>query len=133
MTTYVTLTHNCTVKAEAEYHYRAFHTIWIRVGLSDPTAFCLSLASATIFLDKMKGRTAPAPAAAQHDPEGTTQAGMYYSRAVAQLSRRLADPRERLSLGVIATVVGCLCHDVSVPREKGSGEERCWESRRDGY
>lgn len=42
------------------------------------------------------------------------EAVRYYTKALKDLSARLSDPFDRTSAGVIATVIGCLCHDVGV-------------------
>lgn len=94
------------VMVDTEYNYRAFHVVWIRIGLSDSTCFYLTLASATLFMDRVRRRLGP-------DIEDSAESNRYYLRALQQLNMRLSNKAECTSPGVIATILGCLCHDVS--------------------
>jgi hypothetical protein len=96
------------VIAHAEYNYRPFRKVWIQIGLSDPTAFQLSLASAQLFRNSMSGSP-------DLDITDNEKSAKHYYKAVKQLSDRLGDELECLRPGVVATVLGCICHDVSLP------------------
>jgi len=96
------------VKFEASYKYRACRTIWLHMGLSDPAAFYLSLASAAIFADAINRGSAVTEF--RDHPE----AAKYYSETLQRLTTRLNSPSECLRPGVVATVLGFLCHDVGL-------------------
>ncbi|KAI5461949.1 hypothetical protein BGZ63DRAFT_403227 [Mariannaea sp. PMI_226] len=95
------------MRAEADYKYRPFHAVWIRIGLSDPTAFYLSLASTILFQDHRQGLM---HMEYLENPESMK----YYCKALSQLNTRLAHPEDCMSVGVIATILGCVCHDTNV-------------------
>lgn len=78
---------------------------WIRICFTDYTAFYLSMASALLFWDWRKG-------VMSREFFDNPEATKYYFIALDQLSKRLNDPQECASPGVIATILGCLCHDV---------------------
>ncbi|EXJ76030.1 uncharacterized protein A1O5_00538 [Cladophialophora psammophila CBS 110553] len=78
------------------------------MGLSDPTALKLSMASSSLFWDQAHGK--PDSVEYNDNPESTR----YYFEGLGQLSKRLRDPRESVSAGVIASILGCVCHDVTV-------------------
>lgn len=88
-----------------EYQYRPFRFVWFRMGLSDSTAFYLSIASALLFWDRRRDILST-------EYWDNPEAAKYYSIALGQLRGRLGDPQQHVSAGVIATVLGCLCHDV---------------------
>lgn len=94
------------VKARADCEYNTYCKIWIRMGFSDPTAFKLSMASSMLFWDQVHGK--PDNKGYHENPESTR----YYFEGLGQLSRRLRDPRDCVSAGVIASILGCICHDV---------------------
>lgn len=75
------------------------------MGLSDSTAFYLSLASALLFWDHRMGKM-------HMEYSDNPESGKYYFVALNQLMVRLSDPQQCVSAGVIATILGCLCHDV---------------------
>lgn len=93
------------MRFESDTRFRACRIIWLTMGLSDPSAFQLSLAAAAVFLGVARGET---PVDYVLHAEGAR----YYNATLQQLSRRLADPSEQVSAGVIATVLGFLCLDV---------------------
>jgi hypothetical protein len=79
--------------------------VWLRIGLSDSTAFQLSLASALLFKEGMNGSIAL-------DFTDNEESAKHYFKALRLLSGRLSDPSECVAPGVVATVLGCICHDV---------------------
>ncbi|KAF4468831.1 hypothetical protein FALBO_4279 [Fusarium albosuccineum] len=107
------------IAAESEYINQPFHTIWVRMGFSDPTALHLSMAT-TLLLWNRKNNV---PMLRVTD---NMQAVRYYSKAVKDLSTRLSDPFDRTSAGVVASIIGCLCHDVHV------GDWERWSAHIDG-
>lgn len=98
-----------TVKADFEYRQRAFHLIWFRMGLSDASALNVTLATALLVQDRETDRQAGRPI-------DNIEAAEYYSKALGQISRRLSNPSDCTSTGVIVTILGFICHDVSLSR-----------------
>ncbi|KAH8598684.1 hypothetical protein B0O99DRAFT_683441 [Bisporella sp. PMI_857] len=107
------------IKLDIEYRYQAFHAIWIRIALSDPSALYLCLATSLLSWDRRNNSSVG-------DFGKNTEAANYYTKALRQLSRRLSDPSECTSAGVIATIVGFLCHDAHI------GEWKRWAVHLDG-
>ncbi|CAL5874562.1 uncharacterized protein PFLUO_LOCUS8858 [Penicillium psychrofluorescens] len=90
--------------AEADYQYRPFRTVWFTMSLLDHSAFKLAMANAAMFLDE------------KHNPrtfryEHCHEALQYYGQCVRQITDRLADPTDCTSEGVVATILGLICHD----------------------
>lgn len=98
-----------TPAAVDQQFYRPFRALFLRMALFDSSARKLVLANAAIFCEQ---RWRSAREAFRVTPEAAT----YYLQSCRELSCRFADPSDRLSDGVIATVLGFLCHDVSQPR-----------------
>ncbi|KAI8713683.1 hypothetical protein NCS52_01213600 [Fusarium sp. LHS14.1] len=94
------------IAAESEYINQPFHSIWVRIGFSDPTTLHLSMAT-TLLLWNRKNNDPVLKAA------NDMEAVRYYSKALKDLSTRLSDPFDCTSAGVVATIIGCLCHDIS--------------------
>ncbi|KAF5003983.1 hypothetical protein FDECE_9483 [Fusarium decemcellulare] len=107
------------IAAESEYINQPFHTIWVRMGFSDPTALHLSMAT-TLLLWNRKNNIPVLKVA------DNMEAVRYYFKALKDLSTRLSDPFDRTSAGVVATIIGCLCHDVHV------GDWERWSAHIDG-
>lgn len=90
-----------------DYGYKPFRSVFLRLALSDATAFTLSLAYAVLFQDQaIHGQSEEA------DFTDIPESIKYYSRSVRDLTARLNDPIDRLSEGVIGTITGFVCHDV---------------------
>jgi hypothetical protein len=79
--------------------------IWLTAGMSDVSAFHLTLANAALLFGKETG---------SKEVE-TTEAMKYYTTSLQSLSNRLHDPVDGISEGVITTVLGFVCHDVGSP------------------
>ncbi len=75
------------------------------MGLSDSSAFYLTLATAVVVRDCQQSKETV-------EFDENPESAKYYSESLAQLNRRLNDPVDRRSSGVIATILGCICHDV---------------------
>ncbi|CAG9977263.1 unnamed protein product [Clonostachys byssicola] len=95
------------IASESEYINQPLHRIWVRMGFSDPTALHLSMAT-TLLLWNRKNNVPILKITDDMEPV------RYYTKALKDLSVRLSDPFDRTSAGVIATVIGCLCHDVHI-------------------
>ncbi|RSL85663.1 hypothetical protein CEP52_016076 [Fusarium oligoseptatum] len=107
------------IAAESEYINQPFHSIWVRIGFSDPTTLHLSMAT-TLLLWNRKNNDPILTAA------NDMEAVRYYSKALKDLSTRLSDPFDCTSAGVVATIIGCLCHDVHI------GDWGRWSTHVDG-
>ncbi|KAJ3550113.1 hypothetical protein NM208_g143 [Fusarium decemcellulare] len=107
------------IAAESEYINQPFHAIWVRMGFSDPTALHLSMAT-TLLLWNRKNNVPVLKVA------DNMEAVRYYSKALKDLATRLSDPFDRTSAGVVATIIGCLCHDVHI------GDWGRWSAHIDG-
>jgi hypothetical protein len=76
---------------------------WITIGMSDSSAFNLTLASASVALAQESN-----PAARE-----TIESMKYYTTSIRALKQRLQDPVDSTSDGVISTILGFACLDVS--------------------
>ncbi|CAH0034467.1 unnamed protein product [Clonostachys rhizophaga] len=94
------------IASESEYINHPFHRIWVRMGFSDPTALYLSMGT-TLLLWNRKNSIPTLKITDDMEPK------RYYTKAPKDISARLSDPFDHKSAGVIATIIGCLCHDVS--------------------
>ncbi|KAI1409191.1 hypothetical protein F5Y13DRAFT_170982 [Hypoxylon sp. FL1857] len=96
---------------EAQTTYRPFRFPWITMGLSDASAFHITLANAALY----RGIKTD-PHAQKHKPEFNTndEAMKWYTLSLASITRRLADPAERDSEGLVIAVTGFVCHDSSI-------------------
>jgi hypothetical protein len=75
------------------------------MALVDQSAFKLSMANASMFLAQRK------------DPDGfryetCSESLTYFGQCLSLVTKRLEDPKDRLSEGVITTILGLICHDV---------------------
>jgi len=98
------------IRIRVEQHQRSLSIVWIRMGLFDQAAFYLVLANAVRYMEYAKGRTA---SIGFYD---NSESARYYSTSLGKLAQRLNDPVECKSVGVIAVILGCICHDVSVSK-----------------
>lgn len=97
--------------SEADYVYRPFRVVWFTMAITDRSAFNLLLANAALCLDQMKK-----PDSFEYGK--CRESLTYYGACVAQVIQRLGDKDESASEGVIATVLGLICHDVSSPTQQ---------------
>lgn len=75
------------------------------MALADHSAFKLSMANASMFLAQRK------------DPDGfryeaCSESLKYFGQCLSLVTKRLEDPKDRVSEGVITTILGLICHDV---------------------
>ncbi|KAJ5112876.1 hypothetical protein N7456_001410 [Penicillium angulare] len=77
------------------------------MALCDSSAFQLCMANAAMFLDEFHH-----PTTFQY--EKSHEALTYYGQGARQVTRRLADPDECASEGLITCVLGFICHDLYV-------------------
>ena len=79
--------------------------IWISVGMSDRSAFQLSLAHSALLM------------ARQDDPriQENNEALKYYTNALNSVNNRLCDPTDNTSEGIIGAILGFCCYEVRFP------------------
>ncbi|KAI0834121.1 hypothetical protein F5Y06DRAFT_279919 [Hypoxylon sp. FL0890] len=96
---------------EARATYRPFRFPWITMGLSDSAAFHITLANAALF----RGIKAD-PQALKQKPEFSSNADAmkWYTLSLASVTKRLADPAESESEGLVIAITGFVCHDSSI-------------------
>ncbi|KAI1502410.1 hypothetical protein F5X99DRAFT_379426 [Biscogniauxia marginata] len=92
--------------AEARANYRPFRFPWLSMGLSDPAAWHITMANAVLFRGMKPGGLKP-------DYNSSMEAMKWYTRSLESITRRLADPAESDSEGLIVAVAGFICHDSS--------------------
>ncbi|KAI5922556.1 hypothetical protein F4810DRAFT_673005 [Camillea tinctor] len=92
--------------AEARANYRPFRFPWMSMGLSDPAAWHITMANAVLFRSMKPGCVKP-------DYSSSMEAMKWYTRSLESITRRLADPAESNSEGLIIAVAGFICHDSS--------------------
>lgn len=87
---------------------RPLGPIWFTVGMVDKSAFQLTLGNAAYCFNKetslYKGQV--------FDRGETEESMRFYTAAMESVERRLRDPVDGVSEGVIGTVMGFACHDV---------------------
>lgn len=89
---------------EARTTYRPFRFPWLTMGLSDIAAWHITLANAIIYRGLKPG---------EKKSEFTdVEAVKWYTLSLASITKRLADPAESNSEGLIIAVTGFVCHDV---------------------
>lgn len=94
---------------EARSVYRPFRFPWLSMGLSDAAAWHITLANAALFRDiKPRGR--------KPEYNISIEAMKWYTQSLASVTKRLADPAESNSEGLIVAITGFVCHDVGVHR-----------------
>jgi hypothetical protein len=71
--------------------------LWITIAMSDSSAFHLTLAHASQFLA---------------EAGETSESMKHYTTSVRTVSRRLRDPVDGISDGIIGTILGFVCYDV---------------------
>ncbi|XDG07246.1 hypothetical protein ABKA04_006861 [Annulohypoxylon sp. FPYF3050] len=91
---------------EARTTYRPFRFPWLTMGLSDIAAWHITLANAIIYRGLKPG---------EKKSEFTdVEAVKWYTLSLASITKRLADPAESNSEGLIIAVTGFVCHDASI-------------------
>ncbi|PLB52209.1 hypothetical protein P170DRAFT_423105 [Aspergillus steynii IBT 23096] len=111
------------MSADSDYVFRPFRAIWFSMAMTDASAFLVSLANAAMFLDQIYQRKA-------YQYEKSVECLTYYGKCVKEVTRRLENSKDRLSAGLITTILGFmsglwLAHGL-IWRES-SGSSRCEE------
>jgi hypothetical protein len=83
--------------------------VWITIGISDHSAFHLTMANASMLLAIETGSKTIE----------TSESLNYYSMSLRSVEKRLQDPVDSTSEGVIGAVLGFVCHDVSLMELQG--------------
>ncbi|KAI0013034.1 hypothetical protein F4779DRAFT_625482 [Xylariaceae sp. FL0662B] len=92
---------------EARSVYRPFRFPWLSMGLSDASAWYITLANAELLRNAEPGLK-------KLEFSSNVEATKWYTLSLASIIKRLADPAERGSEGLSIAVVGSICHDASV-------------------
>ncbi|KAI1381848.1 hypothetical protein F4677DRAFT_5975 [Hypoxylon crocopeplum] len=92
---------------EARATYRPFRFPWLSMGLSDAAAWYITMANAVIL------RTSE-PGSKKREFSSNPEALKWYTLSLASTTKRLADPAESDSEGLIVAVTGYICHDSSI-------------------
>jgi hypothetical protein len=70
--------------------------------MADESAFYLTMANAAVLFGRETGSR----------EAQTNEAMKYYTKSLQSVSKRLQDPVDSVSEGVLGTVLGFVCHDV---------------------
>jgi hypothetical protein len=70
--------------------------------MSDQSAFHLAMANAALFFDREIGS----------ENVESSESTKYYTMSLQVINKRLQDPVDKISEGVMGTVLGFACHDV---------------------
>ncbi|KAI1876853.1 uncharacterized protein JN550_000925 [Neoarthrinium moseri] len=92
---------------EARHVYRPFRFAWLSVGLTDAASWNITLANAALFRSRGLGAEVTEYTESQ-------EALKYYTLSLESISKRLQDPEEVGSEGLVIAVTGFICHDNSV-------------------
>ncbi|KAI8962323.1 hypothetical protein F5Y11DRAFT_357055 [Daldinia sp. FL1419] len=94
---------------EAKSHYRPFRFTWLTMGLSDTAAWHITLANAASY---QKASKQPPGFSAEYSC--SIEAMKWYTLSLASITKRLADPNEKDSEGLIVAITGFICHDATI-------------------
>lgn len=106
------------VSADSDYVFRPFRAIWFSMAMTDASAFLVSLANAAMFLDQIHRRKA-------YQYEKSVECLTFYGKCVKEVTRRLENSNDRVSAGVITTILGLICHEVRAPASVLKYEAPC--------
>ncbi|KAK5048052.1 hypothetical protein LTR84_006242 [Exophiala bonariae] len=95
------------IHVEAEYLYRPFRREWFSMAVVDVSAYYISLANASLYMNRIKYQ-------GSLEYSDCLESSDYYRTCLATMSKRLESNTERSSEGVITTILGFLCHDSNV-------------------
>ncbi|KAI0116907.1 hypothetical protein F4814DRAFT_459172 [Daldinia grandis] len=94
---------------DARSHYRPFRFTWLTMGLSDTAAWHITLANAASY---RKASQLPPGSAAEYSC--CVEAMKWYTLSLASITKRLADPDEKDTEGLILAITGFVCHDAAI-------------------
>ncbi|KAK6948613.1 hypothetical protein Daesc_010383 [Daldinia eschscholtzii] len=92
---------------EAKSHYRPFRFTWLTMGLSDTAAWHITLANAASYRKASQGNMTA-------EYSCSVEAMKWYTLSLASITKRLADPDEKDSEGLIVAITGFVCHDATL-------------------
>ncbi|OTB13944.1 hypothetical protein K445DRAFT_142578 [Daldinia sp. EC12] len=92
---------------EAKSHYRPFRFTWLTMGLSDTAAWHITLANAASYRKAGQGNMTA-------EYSCSVEAMKWYTLSLASITKRLADPNEKDSEGLIVAITGFVCHDATL-------------------
>jgi hypothetical protein len=88
--------------------YKPLAEVWFTIGIADRSAFHLTMANAVMLFAEETGSKG----------SETTESMMFYTMSLRSVNKRLQDPVDGISEGVIGTVLGFVCHDVGFPVDR---------------
>jgi hypothetical protein len=89
---------------------RPLGPIWFTVGMIDKSAFQLTLGNAAYCFNRETGLYS----GEVFDSGETEESMKFYTQAMESVKKRLRDPIDGVSEGVIGSVLGFACHDVRI-------------------
>ncbi|KAI1804953.1 hypothetical protein F4811DRAFT_570589 [Daldinia bambusicola] len=92
---------------EAKSHYRPFRFTWLTMGLSDTAAWQITLANAASYRKASQDSVTA-------EYSCSVEAMKWYTLSLASITKRLADPNETDSEGLIVAITGFVCHDATL-------------------
>ncbi|KAI1104058.1 hypothetical protein F4804DRAFT_342049 [Jackrogersella minutella] len=92
---------------ESRSTYRPFRFPWLSMGLSDAAAWNITLANAVLYRGVKPGQKKP-------EFNSNDEAMKWYTLSLTSIVKRLADPAEDNSEGLVIAVTGFVCHDSSI-------------------
>ncbi|KAI0848898.1 hypothetical protein F5Y00DRAFT_262054 [Daldinia vernicosa] len=94
---------------EAKSHYRPFRFTWLTMGLSDTAAWHITLANAASYR-----QASQLPPGSTAEYSCSVEAMKWYTLSLASITKRLADPNEKDTEGLIVAITGFVCHDATI-------------------
>jgi hypothetical protein len=94
------------VLEEARCFYKPFRFGWLSMGLASSAAWNITLANAALLRSLNFGHKLKSGVETNQD------ALKYYTLSLGSITKRLDDPAESESEGIVVAVTGCACHDV---------------------
>ncbi|VUC36234.1 unnamed protein product [Clonostachys rosea] len=93
---------------EASYIYRPFRAEWFNMAVLEPSAYYLCLANAALFLNQFltgHGRL---------EYTDCVESSKYYGLCLSRVTGQLADQSRGITQGLVTTVLGFVCHNLSL-------------------
>jgi hypothetical protein len=96
------------VEGEASYIYRPFRAEWFNMAVLEPSAYYLCLANAALFLNQfLTGHGGL-------EYTDCVESSKYYGLCLSRVTGQLADRSHGITQGLITTVLGFVCHNLSL-------------------
>ncbi|CAG9942884.1 unnamed protein product [Clonostachys rosea f. rosea IK726] len=96
------------MEGEASYIYRPFRAEWFNMAVLEPSAYYLCLANAALFLNQfLTGHGGL-------EYTDCVESSKYYGLCLSRVTGQLADRSHGITQGLITTVLGFVCHNLSL-------------------